>query len=73
MASIFIIPVIKEVIYMFKNKLNPELSGLIASFFVVIFVHGIFDHTAYWIQTGVVFLLVINACCMYKKNNVVEG
>lgn len=72
MASVFIIPVIKEVIYMFKNKLNPELSGLIASFFVVIFVHGIFDHTAYWIQTGVVFLLVINACCMYKKSNVVE-
>ena len=27
MASIFIIPVIKEVIYMFKNRLNPELSG----------------------------------------------
>lgn len=71
-ASIFIVPVIKEIIYLFKNKLNSELSGLIASFFVVLFVHGIFDHTAFWIQTGVIFLLVINASCMYKKNDIVE-
>ena len=58
--------------FMFKNRLNPELSGLIVSFFVVLFVHGVFDHTAFWIQTGVVFLLVINACCMYKKDDLVE-
>lgn len=67
-AIIFMIPVFKEMIYIFKNKLNPELCSLIASFFVVLLVHGVFDHTVYWIQTGVIFLLVINACCMYKKD-----
>lgn len=71
-ASRFMIPVFKEIHYVFKNKLNPELSGLIASFFVVLFVHGVFDHTAYWIQTGTIFLLVINACCMYQKDYQVE-
>lgn len=72
MASVFIQPILKEIMQMFKKRENLELCGLIASFLVVVLVHGVFDYTIFWFQTGVVFLLVMNACCMVKNKNEVK-
>lgn len=71
-ASTFIYPVLREILHMLRYRINYELCGLIVSFIIVLLVHGVFDHTVFWLQTGVVFLLVVNAGCMYRDDQVKE-
>lgn len=70
LALYFIWPVLKEFYHLYRSKLNKELFGLMMCFLITIFVHGIFDYTVFWVQTGTVFLLVMNAGSMYRKKMV---
>lgn len=65
-------PVVKEIYRLYKSKINPELCGLILCFILTVLIHGIFDYTIFWVQTGVVFLMVFNAGCMYKEKSLLE-
>lgn len=60
-------PVVREIYELYKKKVNVELVGLIVCFVITVLVHGLFDYTIFWIQTGTLFLLVFNGSCMYSK------
>lgn len=67
LAAYFIFPILKEIVWLYKNKINSELCGLIICFVLTVMIHGVFDYTIFWVQTGTIFLLVFNAGSMYKK------
>lgn len=58
---------IKEIISMIKKRIDLPLLGLIICFVITIYVHGIFDYTVYWIQTGTLFFIVFGASILDKK------
>ncbi len=59
-------PVVKEVTHLYLHKIDVELFGLILCFVLTVLIHGIFDYTIFWIQTGTVFLLILNAASLYR-------
>ena len=67
MICYFAWPVVKEVYRLYAKKINIELFALIICAILAVLIHGIFDYTVFWIQTGTVFLLILNSGSMYKK------
>lgn len=56
---------LKEVFRLFKRKIDIHLFSLIVGFILTVMIHGILDYTVYWIQTGILFLLVVSSSSMY--------
>ena len=64
----FMIPVCKEIYRLYKSKIDMKLLGLILCFVIAVLVHGIFNYSIMWSQTGIIFLLIFNAGYMYFKD-----
>lgn len=56
---------LKEVYKIIKNKMDIKLGSLIACFILCVLIHGLLDYTVYWIQTGLLFLLVLSSSSIY--------
>ena len=56
---------LKEVYKIIKNKMDIKLSSLIVCFILSVLIHGLLDYTVYWIQTGLLFLLVLSSSSIY--------
>ena len=56
----FIIPIFKEILMVYKKKIDMKLVGLIICFVITILVHGIFNVSIMWSQSAVIFLLILN-------------
>ena len=56
---------LKEVYKIAVNKIDIKLCSLIICFILSVMIHGLLDYTVYWIQTGLLFLLVLSSSSMY--------
>ncbi len=65
---IFFIPVCKEIYALYKKKIDMKMLGLILCFVIAVLVHGIFNYSIMWSQTGIIFLLIFNAGSLYVKD-----
>ena len=65
-ACTFIIPVCKEIAMLMKKKVDMKMLGLIICFVIAVFVHGIFNYSIMWSQTGVIFLLILNGVKLHS-------
>lgn len=59
----------KEIWHLYSKKINIRLFSLIIGFLVTALLHGIFDYTIFWIQTGMLFFIVISSASMYVNKN----
>ncbi|MBG9988986.1 O-antigen ligase family protein [Aerococcaceae bacterium DSM 111176] len=59
LISMIFRPLVKSMFKLYKNKsLRPEF-GLLFGFIVNVFFHGIIDFAIFWVQTGLIFLMVV--------------
>lgn len=55
----------KEVILLIKDKQDVRLGALIVGFLITVLMHGLLDHTLFWIQTSLLFFIVFSSSSMY--------
>lgn len=67
MACYFMWPILKEIYDLYIRKINIEMFGLIICFILTVLIHGVFDYTIFWVQTGTIFLLVLNGGSIYSR------
>ena len=65
LAGIYFAGNLKEVYLLLKRRIDLRLFSLISAFILTILIHGILDYTVYWVQTGLMFLIVLSASSMY--------
>jgi len=65
LAGIYLAGNLKEVYLLLKRRIDLRLFSLIAAFILTVLIHGILDYTVYWVQTGMLFLIVLSASSMY--------
>ena len=65
LAGIYFAGNLKEVYLLLKRRIDLRLFSLISAFILTILIHGILDYTVYWVQTGLLFLIVLSASSMY--------
>ena len=65
LAGIYFAGNLKEVYLLLKRRIDLRLFSLISAFILTILIHGILDYTIYWVQTGLLFLIVLSASSMY--------
>lgn len=58
---------IKEVGRMLKYRVDLPLLSVLICFVITVYVHGIFDYTIYWIQTGTLFFIVFGSSVLDQK------
>ncbi len=63
--SPYVISNIKQLVCVYRSKVDISLLSLIIGTICVILIHGILDYTVYFIQTGYLFLLIIGAYAIY--------
>ena len=63
--GVYIVSNIKEVIKLYTKRLDIPLCALIVCFILTVLIHGLLDYTIFWIQTGLLFLLVLSASSIY--------
>lgn len=63
--GIYLFSNLKEVYLLFKRRIDMRLFSLIVAFILTVLIHGILDYTVYWIQTGLLFLLIISSSSIY--------
>lgn len=63
----FVIPTIKEIIQLIKNKIDMKLAGLIICFIITVFFHNFFNYSIFWTQIGILFVFVLNSTIIYNK------
>ena len=57
----YIISHIKGIIHKIKTNTNLNLMALIVGMVIVVLVHGTMDYTVFFVQTGFLFLAIINS------------
>lgn len=57
----------KEIWHLYSQKINIRLFSLILSFLITVLIHGMMDYTIFWVQTALIFLLVLSASSMYTN------
>lgn len=60
---------LKQVYYLFKRRIDLRLFSLIVAFIITVIIHGMLDYTVYWIQTGLLFLLILSSSSIYFHKN----
>jgi len=55
----------REIWHLYAKKQNMRLFSLICSFILTVMIHGIMDYTIFWVQTALIFFLVLSAPGMY--------
>lgn len=63
--GVYIVSNVKEVIRLYTKKLDINLCALITGFILTVLIHGLLDYTIFWIQTGLLFLLVLSSSSIY--------
>lgn len=63
--GIYLFSNLKEVYLLFKRRIDMRLFSLIVAFILTVLIHGILDYTVYWIQTGLLFLIIISSSSIY--------
>ena len=56
----------KQIIKLWKSKKNKTLCALIASYFVMVLIHGTMDYTLFFVQTGLLFMFIVASFDMHK-------
>lgn len=64
----YVISHIKRIYRLIKRKLDSTLSALIIAFIVVVLIHGTMDYTIFFVQTGLLFLMIISSFDIYKES-----
>lgn len=64
----FIYENIKKLYQLWKKKIDKTLVALIASFTVMIFIHGVLDYTIFFVQTGFLYLLIASSFDVHKES-----
>ncbi|MEG0367010.1 MAG: O-antigen ligase family protein [Coprobacillus sp.] len=62
----FVYENIKRIYRLWKLKIDKTLVALMVAFVVMIFVHGVLDYTIFFVQTGILFLLIASSFDIYK-------
>ncbi|MBO6046376.1 MAG: O-antigen ligase family protein [Erysipelotrichaceae bacterium] len=62
----YVIDALKDIFHLQRNRINNNLLGLIIAFVVIVMIHGIFDCTIMFVQTGFLFLLIIHSFTAYR-------
>lgn len=65
LAGVYFFKNLKEVFILLKRRIDLRLFSLIVAFILTILIHGILDYTVYWVQTGLLFLIVLSASSIY--------
>ena len=65
LAGVYFAGNLKEVYLLFKRRIDLRLFSLICAFILTVLIHGILDYTVYWVQTGLLFLVVLSASSIY--------
>lgn len=65
--SIYVVCFVLTLIHCLKSRPNEKISVLICAVIVAGLVHGITDLTLFWIQTGMLFLLLLGGINLCKR------
>lgn len=63
----------KEIWHLYSQRIDMRLFSLILSFLLTVMIHGILDYTIFWVQTGLIFLLVLSSSAIYSRNKTEES
>lgn len=55
----------KEIWHLYSQRIDIRLFSLILSFLLTVLIHGCLDYTIYWVQTGLIFLMVLSSASIY--------
>ena len=69
-AGVYFWANIKEVIKLFTRRIDLRLCSLIVACILTVLLHGMLDYTVYWVQTGLLFLIVLSSSSMYFHKDV---
>lgn len=56
----------KQLLKLWKSKINKTLCALIVGYIVVVLIHGTMDYTIFFVQTGILFLFIVASIGMHK-------
>ena len=56
---------LKQIWRLFQRRIDMRLFSLICACILTVLIHGILDYTVYWIQTGLLFLLILSSSSIY--------
>lgn len=56
---------LKQIWHLFTRRIDLRLFSLITACILTVLIHGILDYTVYWIQTGLLFLLILSSSSIY--------
>ena len=56
---------LKQIWKLFQRRIDMRLFSLITACILTVMIHGILDYTVYWIQTGLLFLLIFSSSSIY--------
>lgn len=59
----------KEIWHLYSRKYDLRLFSLVIGFILTVLLHGTFDYTIFWIQTAMLFFVVISSTSIYEKKN----
>lgn len=58
---------LRQVWLLFKRRIDLRLFSLIVACILTVLLHGILDYTVYWVQTGILFLLMVSSSSIYFR------
>lgn len=58
---------VKEILQLWKKKIDYSLFGLLCAIILTVLLHGLLDYTVFWIQSGTLFLLCFSSSSMYRE------
>ena len=65
LAAVYLGSNLKEVYLLLKRRIDLRLFSLIVAFILTVLIHGILDYTVYWVQTGMLFLIILSSSSIY--------
>ncbi len=57
----------KEIWHLYSQHRDMRLFSLILAFLLTVMIHGILDYTIFWVQTGLIFLMVLSSSSIYTQ------
>ncbi len=66
---IYIVQQIRQLFQMIKMKVDKEAIALLVAFLVIAVTSSIIDHVFFWVNTGMIFFLLLGSCDMFIREN----
>lgn len=63
--AVYFVSNLKQIWLLFKRRIDMRLFSLITACILTVLIHGILDYTVYWVQTGILFLLILSSSSIY--------